>query len=105
VLGAQGAERVQVRLDSGVEVALKPTNLMKMRIFAGGGAFVYSKVLGFSLGSTVVIQGVLTKPELNSQKGTVLGAQGAERVQVRLDSGVKVALKPTNLRVSSESGL
>ncbi len=62
-------------------------------------------VFGFSLGSTVVIQGVLAKPELNSQTGTVLGAQGAERVQVRLASGVGVALKPTNLREWSESGL
>ena len=64
-----------------------------------------STVLGFRVGSTVVIQGVLKKPELNSQTGTVLGAQGAERVQVRLASGVEVALKPTNLRELSESGL
>ena len=53
----------------------------------------------------MAIQGVLAKPELNSQTGTVLGAHGAERVQVRLASGVEVALKPTNLRELSESGL
>lgn len=52
----------------------------------------------------MAIQGVLAKPELNSQTGTVLGAQGAERVQVRLASGVEVALKPANLAEWSESG-
>ena len=71
----------------------------------GRRELLVSTVLGFRVGSTVVIQGVRKKPELNGQTGTVLGAQGAERVQVRLASGVGVALKPTNLRESSESGL
>ena len=51
----------------------------------------------------MAIQGVHAKPELNGQTGTVLGAQGAERVHVRLASGVEVALKPTNLAETSES--
>ena len=45
----------------------------------------------------VRVKGVVSRRELNGQLGTVLGNQGAERVQVRLDSGVEIALKPANL--------
>ena len=83
----------------------KTTPIASVGGSAGGSASLASTVLGFRVGGTVAIQGVLAKPELNGQTGTVLGAQGAERVQVRLASGVEMALKPTNLAESSESGL
>lgn len=83
----------------------KTTPIASVGSSAGGSASLASTVLGFRVGGTVAIQGVLAKPELNGQTGTVLGAQGAERVQVRLASGVEMALKPTNLAESSESGL
>jgi len=63
-----------------------------------------ASVLGFGVGSEVVVKGVVAKPELNGQTATVLGAQGAERLQVRLANGVEVALKPANLEAGG-SGL
>lgn len=51
----------------------------------------------FTVGSQVAVKGLVAKPEHNGKVGTVLGAQGAERVQVRLADGAELALKPTNL--------
>jgi len=56
-----------------------------------------ASALGFALRSQVRIQGLVSKPELNGTTATVLGAQGTERVQVRLADGVAMALKPSNL--------
>jgi predicted DsbA family dithiol-disulfide isomerase len=53
--------------------------------------------LGFALRSQVRVQGLVSKPQFNGMKATVLGAQGNERVQVRLDDGTEIALKPGNL--------
>ena len=53
--------------------------------------------LGFAVGSRVSVHSVVVKPAYNGQVGTVLGMQGSERVQVRLDDGSEVALKPVNL--------
>jgi len=63
----------------------------------GSDQYTARSVLGFGVGSTVVVQGVRAKPELNGQIGKVLGPQGTERVQVRLASGAQVALRPFNL--------
>ena len=56
-----------------------------------------ASALGFALRSQVRIQGLASKPEFNGMMATVLGAQGSERVQVRLADGVVMALKPSNL--------
>jgi len=66
----------------------------------GSGRGVASAILGFGVGSKVVVRGVRAKPELNGQVGKVLGGQGSERVQVSLASGVQVALRPSNLEAS-----
>ena len=53
--------------------------------------------LGFALRSQVRIQGLVSKPQFNGKLATVLGAQGSERVQVRMPDGTEMALKPCNL--------
>ena len=53
---------------------------------------------GHAVGGRVRVHGLQSKPEHNGCLGTVLGAQpGAERVQVRLDGGVELALRAANL--------
>jgi len=59
--------------------------------------------LGFTIGSRVSVHDLKAKPEFNGVRGTVLGAQGSERVQVRLDDGVEIALKPTNLTPQADA--
>ena len=54
--------------------------------------------LGFAIGSRVSVQDLVAKPKLNGKIGTVVGAQGSERVQVKLDNGEGVAVKPANLK-------
>eukprot|EP00316_Scyphosphaera_apsteinii_P009944 CAMPEP_0119310502 /NCGR_PEP_ID=MMETSP1333-20130426/19605_1 /TAXON_ID=418940 /ORGANISM="Scyphosphaera apsteinii, Strain RCC1455" /LENGTH=254 /DNA_ID=CAMNT_0007314697 /DNA_START=221 /DNA_END=985 /DNA_ORIENTATION=- len=53
--------------------------------------------LGFAAGSQVSVRALKAKPEHNGKIGTVIGAQGTERIQVRLRSGEEVALRPANL--------
>ena len=71
-----------------------------LRIFAAlgppSGASAAAS-LGFAAGSRVRVHGLARKPEYNGKGGTVLGAQGGERVQVRLADGTELALKPANL--------
>lgn len=50
-------------------------------------------------GDRVVVHGLSSRPELNGQSGTLLGAAANGRVTVKLDSGVEVSLKPDNLGV------
>lgn len=52
---------------------------------------------GFAVGSQVRVHALTAKPEHNGKAGTVLGAQGAERVKVRLQDGTELALRPANL--------
>jgi hypothetical protein len=68
-----------------------------LRIFASLGP--PATTLGFEHGSQVLVFGLRAKPEHNGKIGTVLGAQGDERVQVRLAEGIDVALKPANLEL------
>lgn len=49
-----------------------------------------ASALGFALRSRVRIQGLVSKPQYNGMIATVLGAQGSERVQVRLPDGVEM---------------
>lgn len=50
-------------------------------------------------GDRVVVHGLSSRPELNGQSGTLLGAAANGRATVKLDSGVEVSLKPDNLGV------
>lgn len=50
----------------------------------------------FGVGSTIAVAGLRSKPEHNAKLGRVVGIQG-ERVQVELEDGVRIALKPANL--------
>ena len=47
--------------------------------------------------------GMVAMPELNGKVGSVMGAQGADRVQVRLPGGVELALKRANLEEAEEA--
>ena len=60
---------------------------------------VASGVLGFAIGSQVLVRELIAKPEHNGKFGTVLGGQGFDRVQIRLDdcAGTELALKPANI--------
>ena len=62
---------------------------------------VASGVLGFAIGSQVLVRELIAKPEHNGKFGTVLGGQGFDRVQIRLDdfAGTELALPPI-LRLS-----
>jgi len=46
----------------------------------------------------VRVHSLVGKPEYNGKEGAVLGAQGSERVQVRLLDGAEIALLPSNLK-------
>lgn len=59
--------------------------------------------LGLAVGSAVRVVGLQAKPELNGKVGSVMGAQGADRVQVRLPGGVELALKRANLEEAEEA--
>ena len=59
--------------------------------------------LGLAVGSSVRVRGLQAKPELNGRLGSVLGAQGADRVQVRLSGGVEIALRRANLEKADEA--
>ena len=84
-----GPERAAEIVAAGILPPLEPTCPPAA---PGGGA-----VHGFALGSRVRVRGLVGKPEHNGKEGEVLGAQGVERVQIRLADGVEIALKPSNL--------
>jgi len=54
--------------------------------------------LGFSAGSQIAVHGLKSKREHNGMAGTIIGMQGSDRLQVRLENGVELALKPENLK-------
>lgn len=58
-------------------------------------------VLGFTVGGQVQVHGLQSKPQHNGQVGTVIGAQGTERVKVRLQDGSEMALRAANLAPSA----
>ena len=53
---------------------------------------------GFDLGARVSLTGLASKPELNGQHGSVVGLDANKgRLNIKLDSGRTLQVKPTNL--------
>lgn len=74
----QKSNRYVVDLADGTSVSLKPDNLTQCV-------------------QNVTVSGIGSKPELNGSRGAVIGWDGSERYQIRLDNGQIVALKPANI--------
>jgi len=55
-------------------------------------------------GDRVVVHGLKARPELNGQSAVLVGPAANGRVNVRLDSGVEIALKQENLGIAAPGG-